>query len=152
MIDEAPKTALIEGLARLETQLATPAIPGEETAWLSAAQNALQGVERELRPAIASTHREQFAEMRVEDAVLGPQIEALKADDEANLVQLDDLCRQFDKLRSKFKSEANESLLKEDFDCFVEKGLAFVVAVRRQETALQTWFTEAIRRDVGAAD
>jgi hypothetical protein len=146
------QSALLEALVRLETQVATPVIAGEEKAWLSVVQKSLGDVERELRPAISRTHAAQFAEMRDADAALGAQIETLKSADQASLEQLDELLRKLAKLQGKLATEVNESLLKEDFDTFVDLGLAFVVAVRKQETAIQTWFSEAFLRDVGPVD
>ena len=149
---DTPQSVLLEELAKLETQLATPAISGEEAAWLTATSEALRVVEREVRVAVGKTHPAQFGQMRKEDAALGSQIESLEQEDQANLQRLDEIVTRIAKLHGKYTTEANESLLKEDFDNFVDEGLAFVVAVRKQETALTTWFAEAFRRDVGAAD
>jgi hypothetical protein len=152
MDESNPQSVLLEALICLETQLATPVIAGEEKAWLSVTQKAVDDVEQDLRPAISTTHATQFSEMREADAAFGPRIDSLKAEDKANLERLEQLQQKLAKLQGKFKTEANESLLKEDFDAFVDEGLAFVVAVRKQETAIQTWFTEALRRDVGPMD
>ena len=141
MFNANANSQLFDELARLETQLATPVVPGEETAWLGAVREAIHSVNRALRPAIEQAHAAQFAEMREEDAVMAPRVESLKSDDKTNLTTSQELAERFRALEARYEVESNESLLNEQFENFVNDGLAFVVAVRKQETVVQTWFT-----------
>jgi hypothetical protein len=91
--------------------------------------------------------------MAEEDLELLPQIERLKAEDEAierererigNMVERD--AQHVPKL------EPDEAKAQKHVQNLIDEGLAFVMRVRKQEVALETWLVEAFNRDRGTAD
>jgi hypothetical protein len=91
--------------------------------------------------------------MAEEDQELLPQIERLKAEDEAieherehigNMVERD--AQHVPKL------EPDEAKAQKHVQNLIDEGLAFITRTRKQEVAVGTWLVEAFNRDRGTAD
>jgi DNA repair exonuclease SbcCD ATPase subunit len=144
---------LTEALESLEKRLETPIIPGELMEWTDAVTEAVVEVEKHLVGQIEEAHPKQLAEMREQDEGLAPRVEQLEQADAALRQKLADVGRLARKLRDVAeKIEAEEHRFAEATAALVEKGLDLVIAARKQEAAIATWYMEAFERDRGVVD
>ena len=144
---------LLTALARFETCLETPVIPGELPDWLASAQAHCHHLGDILRRQVSEKHSELLRQIVRQDAELARRVEKLKENDEALLAQQQDCCSMLDQLHVKADQvEPHEAKLHEQLEQVIERSIAFVIEVRKQETALTTWYMEAFDRDRGTAD
>jgi predicted nuclease with TOPRIM domain len=144
---------LSESLERLEECLETPVVPGELENWLETARNACREVESNLQEEIAHKHPDLFKQTIRQDPALVPRINELNAKDAELQQQIQALSNHLARLSGRAERvEPHESALDESVENIVREGLALVVAVRTQETALATWYMESLNRDRGVAD
>jgi len=144
--------ALETALNRFETQLETPVVPGELPAWLQSLERTLTKLNPLLYTRIAE-HQLQFDEMAKQDPGLIPRVEQLSGEDPGILAEagqqlkmISPLVRHSDKLERDVAHSANA------LERSVQRGLKLVIRIRKQETAISTWYMEAFDRDRGVAD
>jgi hypothetical protein len=140
-------------LAAFETSLSTPIISGELAAWVGEVQKAWEEASAQVHQSVKHLHPRQFEEIAEQDLELLPQIERLRAEDEAverdrehigNMVERD--AQHVPKL------EPDEAKAQKHVQNLIDEGLAFITRVRKQEVASETWLVEAFNRDRGTAD
>jgi hypothetical protein len=140
-------------LASLETRLSTPVVSGELADWMGEVQKAWADASHQIEVSLLRLHPGQYEQIAQQDQEMFPQIEKLKAEDEAiasererigNMVQRD--AQHVPKL------EPDEGKAKKHVQNLVDEGLAFVTRVRKQEVAIETWLIEAFNRDRGGGD
>jgi len=140
-------------LEKFERCLETPIVSGDLVAWFEAAKEASQEAQEAYREAVCEDHAEMLDEILEQDAALGPRVEELKTEQEQLLDRWSEFQKQLDAgHRAAKRSEPNEAKLQEPLDDLTERGLRLVISLRKQETALRTWHTEALHRDRGIAD
>ena len=145
--------ALQAKLESLEKHLETPVVPGEQFAWLRAADTALMEVGLALRTQIARAHPQQFAEIETEDAELIRRVEQLQAEDREITESFRELQTEVEQLAQQADRIApDEGPLENKVSRFADRALALVIQVRKQEQAIDTWTHEAFNRDRGVAD
>jgi hypothetical protein len=82
-----------------------------------------------------------------------PKVEQLQAEDKAILEECDALDQMVARTTSHApKLEPDEEKARQHTKVLTDAGIALVTRVRKQETALQTWYVEAFNRDRGAVD
>lgn len=138
---------------RFESCLEEPVVPGELPEWAANAYAACEAVAPHLRHEIDQVHPKLFREIQQEDPSLGTRIEELRQADTELTQRLSDVDHALSELRSAASiAEPDESRIEAQLDAAVKSGLDFVIALRKQETAIATWYVEAFQRDRGVAD
>jgi len=142
-----------ESLARLETAFSTPLVPGEVQSWVRVVADALEDVESLFRKQVEYIHQLQFARIELDDPALVERVEELKRKDHQLIVDLQKLGVRFAALRKRTAQlSGDESRVEKDVASLAQAGLTFIVNVRGQQTAVQTWILESINRDRGVVD
>ena len=145
---------LIQTLKEFETTLATPIVSGELIEWSTNAAAVCGRLGKILRDDIPRQHGEVFARILQQDLTLASQIEKLKSSD-TQLVdeQLDLVESSLQALTQSARSaKQDEAKLATASKEAVKLAMEFVVAVRAQETIIETWLIEAFSRDLGSGD
>lgn len=87
------------------------------------------------------------------DQEMFKRVELLRQEDQAIAAELDGLGELIERLRLKTPvAEPNEARTDKEREALAERGLAFVMRLRKQEVAIDTWFGEAFNRDRGSGD
>lgn len=147
------ESELKTALAALETCLSTPILSGELVAWVAEVKKAWEVASAEIRENVTNLHPTQFEEMAEEDQELLPQIEQLKAEDEAIEADRERIGQMVERDAQHVpKLEPDEAKAQKHVQNLIDDGLAFVQRVRKQEVAVSTWLVEAFNRDRGAGD
>jgi septal ring factor EnvC (AmiA/AmiB activator) len=140
-------------LARFETSLETPVVPGELPNWVASVRKSCEALGALQSKEIQEAHAQQLEEISEEDVALAPRIEAIKSKDEELVIQRDELESQLRTLSNQAKrAEPNEATLDDRIAEITAQGLKFVIDSRKQDTSLTTWHAEAFNRDRGVGD
>ena len=140
-------------LTKFETNLLRPAISGELASWLEDVQKSWEEASAQIHYYIKHLHPRQYDEIAKQDPELLPRIEQLRADDEAIEQQRSKLSKSIGRVgEHAAKLEPDEEKAEKYTKAIVEDGTAFIIRVRKQEVAVQTWYVEAFNRDRGAVD
>jgi hypothetical protein len=98
-------------------------------------------------------HPRQFEEIAEQDQELLPQIERLKAEDEAIQCEHERIGQLVARDAQHVpKLEPDEGKAQKHVQNLIDEGIAFITRVRKQEVAVETWLVEAFNRDRGAGD
>jgi hypothetical protein len=147
------ESELKSALAALETCLSTPILSGELAGWVGEVQKAWEVASAEIRDNVNNLHPTQYEEMAEEDQELLPQIEQLKAEDEAIEADRERIGQMVERDAQHVpKLEPDEAKAQKHVQNLIDDGLAFVQRVRKQEVAVSTWLVEAFNRDRGTGD
>jgi hypothetical protein len=153
MNEPTTKAHLLEALADLELALETPVIPGEMERWTAAVGQALDAVEPLLVEAIDKEHAHSIDQISQEDPGLLHVAGRLTEGDHESLQSLKKFRNQLGQLaRGAERVEPDEARLETPLEKFINAGLGFIIHVRKQEAALDTWLVEALNRDRGVVD
>ena len=153
MVRNKDNEAMIDALEAFETALATPVPPGELEPWSQSLWSSTKELDEPLRRQIDEVHRRDMDEIEEQDLELSPRLARLRQHDAENL-------KTFKQLRTRIRElaeaasriEPDEKLVQDERVALVDEGLQFVIAVRRQEVALQTWLMESFDRERGTGD
>ena len=140
-------------LAAFETSLATPVVSGELTEWLDAVKQSWTEASEKIRYQAKHEHSRQFEQIAKADPELLPRVEQLQAEDtviERDLETLSQIILSTSAHVPKLEPDEEKAL--HHIKRLVDEGMAFILRVRKQEVAIQTWFVEAFNRDRGAGD
>jgi hypothetical protein len=144
---------LTDALTRLETALLSPVVSGELESWAKSVEEATTVLAERLPPYVTSVLHPQYAEIAKTDSELLSRVEQLIAEDQNVLLELEALRKEvqdFAKRASQIKkdeAQATDQRLKLE-----QKGIEFIVRVKRQRAAADTWMAEANYRDRGPVD
>jgi hypothetical protein len=153
MNTQKPKSALHESLDRLETCLETPVVPGELPGWCDDAEHACMEVKSHLSREVAEIHPPLFEQIQAEDPALAPRVEEMCEIDKQLLTEVEQVAAYLDRLTEiAGEIEPDEAKVDEHVQRAVDRGLQLVLSVRKQDTALTTWYMEALDRDRGTVD
>ena len=140
-------------LADFETSLVTPIISGELATWAKEVQKTWSEASAQIHYHLKHLHPRQYGEISQQDPELLPRIELLQAEDEAIEQQREQLAQAISRVTQHMpKFEPDEEKAQKHTKILVDDGTAFLVRVRKQEAAVQTWYVEAFNRDRGAVD
>jgi hypothetical protein len=139
-------------LQLLETCLETPRVCGELERWIADVQRNVESIGTLLPRQIERQHAARLRQIEVEDPELNAEVERLKAGDDVTREQFDNLRERTNRLVKKVtKVEPDESRLEDELVALTALGLDFVIHVRKQEIAIDTWQHEALYRDTGGS-
>lgn len=151
MADSNPQ--LTTTLESLEKRLETPIVPGELSSWVDQAVSALDEVSQLLKRHITENHPKQLNEILVQDKGLAARVEQLQEADVALVEQLVEVRRIADVLRANSERLEPDEAPAEDLNqALVDQGLQLIIEIRKQESAISTWYLEAFHRDRGVVD
>jgi septal ring factor EnvC (AmiA/AmiB activator) len=140
-------------LTELETSLGTPLVPGELVTWFETVATVLAELQPSLHRRTTGGHLAQFDQIMRDDPALQRSVEQLRAEDEALNDALQSFKASADRLAAKAAEiEPDEDVMSQEWNRFVEEGLWLVIRLRKQETAIRTWLSEAAYRDRGTGD
>ena len=140
-------------LNAFETGLLTPAVSGELQSWVEEVQRLWEKASAQVYSHIERIHPRQFEEISKQDPELLPRVEQLQAEDAAIEQQRQQLSHSIGQvLRQVPEIEPDEEKAQKHTRGIVDGGMAFLIRVRKQEVAVQTWYIEAFNRDGGAVD
>jgi len=140
-------------LADFETSLATPIISGELAEWTEDVKKTWDEASAQLHYQLRHLHPRQYDEIGRQDPELLPRIELLKAEDDAIEQQREQIAQLVTRVAQHApKLEPDEEKAQSHIKTLVDDGTAFLMRVRKQEVAVQTWYVEAFSRDRGAVD
>ena len=148
------KSPILAALEKFERALETPVVPGELTAWTGDAKGLCDKIGELLQTYVVQKHTESFSRILRQDIELGHRVENLREIDSRLLhVDFPSLNQKLGELDTRAPAvQPNESKLGSSVEEVVQEGLAFVIAARTQETAIETWYMEAFTRDCGSGD
>ena len=154
--EKATQTAedeLKTALSAFETSLATPVVSGELTEWLDTVKQSWAEVLAKSHYQTKHEHPRQFEQISKQDPELLPRVEQLQAEDDAIEHDGETLSQIVSRTTAHApKLEPDEEKAQHHTKRLVDEGMAFIVRMRKQEVAIQTWFVEAFNRDRGAGD
>jgi uncharacterized protein (DUF3084 family) len=140
-------------LAAFEESLLAPTVSGELTTWLEQVQKSWEEASAQIHFHAKHLHPRQYDEISKQDPELFPRIEQLQAEDEAIEQQRAQLSQAIGRVcQHAPKLEPDEEKAQKYIKTIVDDGTAFLIRVRKQEVAVQTWYVEAFNRDGGAVD
>ncbi len=140
-------------LAELEACLESVVVPGDLLSWATALQQACETGGNALRRAITGSHADQLSKIKSEDLNLAQRVVQLKEEDAEILKLYDQLAGKVQRLQERADlAGSREDKLDETVQSLIDEGLALVIRVRKQESAINTWFAEAFQRDTGVGD
>ena len=148
-----PESELRAALTAYETSVTTPVVSGELLDWVENVQKTWAEASNQVRRQLAELHPRQYQQIAQQDAGLLPEVEKLKAEDEAI-----EKCRsQLDHTVMRVAQhvpgvEPDEGKADSILKMLVDDSVSFVTRVRKQEVAVQTWFVEAFNRERGGGD
>lgn len=145
--------ALRGSLERLEQILELPYISGELKSWTDESLRALEQVESALQTAIESDHpsafktmvknhrnlQQQVEKLAQEDAQLLPAVQSLRGHAQHFASSIDEMSQSGQQFQARREQLVND-------------GLALILRVRKQQSAIDTWLGEALQRDNGVGD
>ena len=144
---------LKNALAAFETSLLAPSVSGELSTWLQEVQKTWEEAPAQIHYHVKHLHPRQYEEIAKQDAELLPRIDQLRKDDEAIEEQREKLSQSIGRVGQHApKLEPDEEKAQKHVKSMVDDGMAFLIGVRKQEVAVQTWYVEAFNRDGGAVD
>jgi hypothetical protein len=144
---------LTDALTRLETALLSPVVSGELEDWSKSVEEATAALAQRLPPYVTAVLHPQYAEIAKTDGELLTRVEQLIAEDQNVLLDLEAFRAQvgdFAKRASQIKKD--EAQVADERSKLEQKGIEFIVRVRRQRAAADTWMAEANYRDRGPVD
>ena len=140
-------------LTAFETSLLTPTVSGELATWLEEVQKTWEEASTQVHYHIKHLHPRQYDEISKQDPELLPRIDQLRAEDEAIEQQRALLAQAIGRVGQHVpKMEPDEEKAAKYTKAMIDSGTAFLIQVRKQEAAVQTWYVEAFNRDGGAVD
>jgi hypothetical protein len=151
--DPADANPLLDALTRWETALLTPLVSGELKTWIEEACRAFDDVEPALWRQLDHVHPEQIQAIGAEDPEMLPKTEKLRADDQNVRETFSRLKQRFGELSARAERvDSDEARVSDHLPAMTDEALATIMLIRKQETAVRTWFVEAFQRDRGEGD
>jgi hypothetical protein len=140
-------------LTTFETSLLAPAVSGQLSSWLAEVQKSWEEASAQIHYHVKHNHPRQYDEIAKQDAELLPRIDQLRKDDEGIEAQREKLSQMIGRVGEHApKLEPDEEKAQKYIKSMVDDGTSFLICVRKQEVAVQTWYVEAFNRDGGAVD
>jgi hypothetical protein len=144
---------LKSALTTFETSLLSPTVSGQLANWLDEVQKSWEEASAQIHFHVKHLHPRQYDEISKQDPELLPRIEQLQAEDEAIEQQREQLAQSIGRVGQHVpKMEPDEEKAQKYTKAMIDNGTAFLIQVRKQEAAVQTWYVEAFNRDGGAVD
>jgi hypothetical protein len=158
MLKETPQQAnpeadLKAALGSFEESILTPVVSGDLPTWVEQVRATWTEASAQIHYHVKQLHPRQYEQIAEQDPELLPRVELLKADDELLERQRDEI-NQLVVLAAQLgpNLEPDEEKATRHLQRLIDASLQFIAQVRKQNVAVQTWFSEAFTRDRGAVD
>ncbi|PQO46749.1 hypothetical protein [Blastopirellula marina] len=146
------KPDLHQALEDFENLLETPVIPGELPDWCQSATAACTVVHEMLMRKL-DDHVSIYKQIEQEDPSLESHVETMRQEDETLRIESRRFLDEFARASSLAEAaEPNEGLVEKVADGVADRAIQFVIAIRKQERAVATWYVESLERDRGDKD
>jgi hypothetical protein len=151
--EKAREQQFRDALERLETCAGAPVIEGEMPDWLECVDKAMGDLKPRLEQQLGEVHRAELSQIRREDQEMFRHVDDLQAEDQRIAESFRALQERLPILRQlAARVEPDEKRAGKSVEEFADNALQFVMRIRKQETAFQTWLMEAFTRDRGVVD
>lgn len=146
------KLDLHQALEEFENLLETPVIPGELPEWCRSTAAACTAV-HELLMRKLDDHVSIYKLIEQEDPSLESHVEVMRQEDETLRIESRRFLDEFARTASLAEAaEPNEGVVERIADGIADRAIQFVIAIRKQEKAVATWYVESLERDRGDKD
>lgn len=153
MLRTESNAEMIDALEQVEVSLQSPVVPGEMVGWAQAVRNAFQELHSPLNEQFNRVHHQTIRQIEIEDPELSARAMNLRNTDEKNMQQFEKLLQRVSNLPERVnRAEPDEASMESELREIIDDGLQFVLAIRGQETAIDTWMNESVTRDRGSVD
>jgi hypothetical protein len=153
MDQSIPQNDLRAALTSFETNLVTPVVSGELADWIEKMKKSWSTASASVHYHTKHLHPRQYEEISQADPALFQQIELLKAEDEVIEQEREKINQAVTRVAQHVpKMEPDEAKAQPHVEGLMNDGTSFVTRVRKQEVAVQTWFSEAFNRERGGGD
>ncbi len=140
-------------LTEFEQSVETPVVPGELPGWSELTEQRCERLGISLHDHISRHHRQLFEEITDQDPALASRVEEMIATDKTLLEQHHNMLARCQALRAESEfAEPHESQLDSRVESLVQAAVAAIVAIRRQEHSITTWYQESMLRERGGGD
>lgn len=140
-------------LEELERAVYVPIVSGEATQWLDAVAQAVKQVEETVCGFYRTAHPELLRQIAEQDPEQAPRVQALEQEDEDICAAVHAVVELAEKLQATSESiEPDERRMAGAAQELSDRSIAQVQRIRKHETVISTWFTEALLRDRGPVD
>jgi hypothetical protein len=145
--------SLLSSLTVLEGALMTPVVSGELDAWVAAVQRAANEAAQVLCHHLDTVHRDQFHVIAREGDHLLKRVQDLREEDACIRDNIERFLNRIGNLDTRAERVgSDEARVRLHLQELIDQGLALILQIRKQETCLQTWLSEAMNRDTGFGD
>jgi hypothetical protein len=128
-------------------------VSGELSAWVDEVQKTWAEASAQVDHHLASLHPRQYNEISEQDPELLPRIDQLRAEDDSIEQQRSKLSDAIGRVSQDLPQlEPDEEKAQQSVQSIIDAGTAFLIQVRKQQLAVQTWYVEAFNRDDGTVD
>lgn len=149
----APDVDIKEAMSKLETSLITPLVSGELDSWVKNAQHAAADLAPKLTRFIEVVLRSEYDQIAKTDSELLRRVQQMVVEDEKLMADFESFRRDLDTLAERVPLVENDEAKTKEHRARVEaKGTALVLAIKKHQTAADTWLSEALNRDNGVGD
>ncbi|MCC9608746.1 hypothetical protein LOC68_08725 [Blastopirellula sp. JC732] len=146
------KPDLHQALEDFENLLETPIIPGELPEWCQSAQSNCVTVQESLLKKLKD-HVSIYKQIELEDPSLESHVLTMRAEDERLRTESEHFLSEFTRAAATAEiAEPNEGLVEQLAGEIADRAIQFIIAIRKQEHAVATWYIEALERDRGDKD
>jgi hypothetical protein len=153
MLTETRDDPLLTSLTALEAALLTPVVAGELENWVAAVQRAAHEMAPVLYRQLDSVHCEQFSVIARDGDHLLKRVEDLREEDTRIRENVEPFLSRIGSLDGRAERVgSDEARVRDHLQELIDQGVALIVQIRKQETSLQTWLSEALNRDTGVGD
>lgn len=145
---------ILKALTEFENSMATPVVSGELAECVTHALRSCEDLVSIILGELQPLHAELFARILRQDINLSSQVEKLReTDQQLAFIECNEVTADFELLLGLARSsKQDEGKLATTMEKTIKRAMEFVIAVRTQETAIATWYSEAFHRDLGSGD
>jgi len=148
-----PESQLKAAIDTFEASLVRPIVSGELRAWLDELRTSWKEAAAQVHFHAKHLHPRQYEAIAKQAPELLPRIELLRSEDHAIEEQRERFAHALERIAGHTPSvEPDEAKAVKLIESLVDDGTKLIFRIRRQSSAVQTWYLEAFNRDDGAVD
>ncbi|UUO04767.1 hypothetical protein M4951_15375 [Blastopirellula sp. J2-11] len=143
---------LHQALEQFENVLETPVVPGELPEWCQSAMTCCVSVHQLLLRKL-DDHVSIYLQIEQEDPSLESHVQTMREEDDTLKSESEHFVDEFTRAAATAEvAEPNENLVQQLAGEIADRAIQFIIAVRKQERAVATWYVESLERDRGNKD
>jgi len=144
-------------LQTLELRLETPIVPGEMRSWLENLRNLWDRLPATLSQTSGEENLPKLKQIAATDPELDARVQRMHDEDAQIAAEALRLQQAIESVHQQVGSveeaaQLDEGQLSEQVSTIIDRSLALIIRIRKQQRAIDTWFVEALQRDRGVAD